>query len=62
MLTFKYWIEMKEGYKPTSQTETENEMTLMIEAKNRVTADRMVKALIKGNDNVISWDGICISD
>ena len=60
MLKFKYYVELKEGYKPVMQTEEETDMKFVIEAKNRATADRMVKALLKNAENVKRWDGICI--
>lgn len=45
MLKFEYYVELKEGYKPVMQTEEETDVKFVIEAKNRATADRMVKAL-----------------
>ena len=60
MLKFKYYVELKEGYKPVMQTEEETDVKFVIEAKNRATADRMVKALLKNAENVKRWDGICI--
>ena len=58
MLKFKYYVELKEGYKPVMQTEEETDVKFVIEAENRATADRMVKALLKNAENV--WDGVCI--
>lgn len=58
---FKYWIQVKEGYKPVLETEKKNEIEIYIKAKNRATADRMIKALTGGNDNIIDIDGICWS-
>ena len=60
MLKFKYYVELKEGYKPVMQTEEETDVKFVIEAKNRATADRMVKALLKNAENVKRWDGVCI--
>lgn len=60
MLKFEYYVELKEGYKPVMQTEEETDVKFVIEAKNRATADRMVKALLKNAENVKRWDGICI--
>ena len=60
MLKFKYYVELKEGYKPVMQTEEETDVTFVIEAENRATADRMVKALLKNAENVKRWDGVCI--
>ena len=56
---FKYWIQVKEGYKPVLETEKKNEIEIYIKAKNRATADRMVKALTTGNSNITDIDGIC---
>lgn len=61
MLKFEYCVELKEGYKPVMQTEEEEEVRFIIEAKNRATADRAVKALLKDAANVKRYDGICIS-
>ena len=59
-MRFEYWVELREGYQPTMQSEKETEIRIVIEAKNRVTADRMIKAMLGDADNVVSWDGICI--
>lgn len=48
MHKFEYRIDLKEGYRPVMQKEEETEVRFVIEAKNRATADRMVKALLKG--------------
>ena len=60
MLKFEYYVELKEGYKPVMQTEEETDVKFVIEAENRATADRMVKALLKNAENVKRWDGVCI--
>ena len=60
MLKFKYYVELKEGYKPVMQTEEETDVKFVIEAENRATADRMVKALLKNAENVKRGDGVCI--
>ena len=60
MLKFKYYVELKEGYKPVMQTEEETDVKFVLEAENRATADRMVKALLKNAENVKRWDGVCI--
>lgn len=62
MLEFKYHVELKEGYRPVMQEEEEKEVRFVIEAKNRVTADRAVKALLKNAENVQEYSGICIED
>lgn len=61
MLRFKYHIELKEGYKQTMEPETETEISFVIEAKNRATADRMVKALLKDATNIKGGNCICIN-
>jgi len=53
MLQFKYWFILKEGFIPTMELEEEKEISIIVEAKNRVTADRMVKAMLKGNNNIL---------
>lgn len=57
---FEYYVELKVGFTPVLATAEETELTFVIEAKNRVTADRMVRAMLQGNDNIIHWSGICI--
>lgn len=59
-MKFQFDIELKEGFKPTMQSKKENELQIIIEAKNMVTADRMIKAMLSGCDNIVSWSGICI--
>lgn len=59
-MKFEYIVDLKEGYKPVMQTEEETEVRFIIEAKNRVTADRAVRALLKDAGNVEEWNGICI--
>lgn len=60
MLRFEYIVILENGFTPVLQSETETEVRFVIESKNRVTADRMVKAMLKDNWNVKSWSGICI--
>lgn len=60
LLTFRYWVEVKKGYYPTMGTEPETDICFYVKAKNRVTADRMVRAMLEGNTNIIDVDGICI--
>ena len=59
-MKIQYDIELKEGFKPTMQSKKENELQIIIEAKNMVTADRMIKAMLLGCNNIVSWSGICI--
>ena len=61
MLKFKYYVELKEGYRPVMETGEETEISFVIEAKNRATADRMVKVLLKEAANVKEYGGFCIS-
>ncbi len=58
MLKFEYYIELKEGYRLVMETEEETEVRFVIQAKNRVTADRAVKALLKGAKNVKDYCGV----
>lgn len=48
LITFEYYLELEEGFgfKPVGNTREENEVTLQIKAPNRVTADRMLHAII----------------
>lgn len=59
-MKFKYDIELKEGYKPVLEDEVETEISFVIVAKNRATADRMVKAMFQGSSNIVSFCGISI--
>ena len=59
MITFMYWIVLKEGYKPTMSTETEKGMTFVINAKNQVTADRMVRQMLNF-DNIEKYGCVVI--
>lgn len=56
-MKFQYTIELKDGYKQTTLDETETELDIIISAKNRATANRMIKALLKGAQNVIEYSG-----
>lgn len=60
MLKFEYYVDLKEGYRPVMQEAEETEVRFVIEAKNRATADRAVKALLKGAENVKDYGGFCI--
>lgn len=60
MLKFEYYVDLKEGYRPVMQEEEETEVRFVIEAKNRATADRAVKALLKGAANVNRYGGVRI--
>ena len=59
-MKFQFNIELKEGFNPTMQIEKENEVQIIVEAKNMVTANRMMKSVLLGCDNIVSWSGICI--
>lgn len=59
-MKFEYYVELKEGYKPVMESELETDIRFVIEAKNRVTADRAVSALLKGAANVKECSGVCI--
>lgn len=56
-MKFQYAIELKEGYKRTTDDETETELDIVVSAKNMATANRMIKALLKGAQNVIEYSG-----
>lgn len=59
-MKFEYVIELKEGYKPVMELEYKDEVRMVIEAPNRVTADRMAKAVLQNAPNVKIYDGFCI--
>ena len=58
-MTFRYYVELQTGYLPTMETLPEHEISFTIEAKNRATADRMIRKLIKPG-NVTDYDGIAL--
>ena len=56
-------IELKEGFRQTMETYEENEISIVVEAKNYATASRMVRALLKDAPNVATnYGGVCIED
>lgn len=59
-MKFEYTVTLTTGFRPVMQLEEETEFKFVVEAKNRVTADRMVSAMLVGAPNVKEWDGICI--
>ena len=59
-MKFAYFIELKKGYKPVMELREETDVQIVIEAPNRVTADRMVSAMLKDAPNVDDVQGICI--
>jgi len=60
-MKFSYYLELKKGYRPTSELTEVNEVEIVIEAKNRATADRIGKVIFD-NPNIINWNGVCIDD
>ena len=52
MHRWKVLITLKEGYKPVMALDPETELRFELEAKNHVTASRMVKALTANLANV----------
>jgi len=62
-MKFAYVIDLEEGYMPLHEWEMEkriDEVRVVIEAPNRVTADRMIKAVLQKSPNVKEYDGTCI--
>ncbi len=57
---FKVYVEVKEGFRRVTEMEEENEIIFTIEASCLANANRMVKAILSNNDNVIEYDLICI--
>ena len=62
MLKFEYVAWLNEGFKEAIPLadDPECEVRFVIEARNRATADRMVKALTKGCTNILDICGVCI--
>lgn len=61
-MKFLYTVDLVEGFRPVMQTEEKTELTFWIEAKNRATSDRMVRALLKGTTNVVGYIGVCAEE
>ena len=59
-LKFEYHILLEKGFRKVMETEETDTVSFVIEARNRVTADRAVKAMLEGAPNVIEYDGTCI--
>lgn len=64
MMKFEYHILLKEGYEDAMRTELEGLeekiVVIQIKARNRVMADRAVKAMLKNAPNIDDFDGFCI--
>ncbi|MDE5588584.1 MAG: hypothetical protein K2J60_05510 [Acetatifactor sp.] len=60
ILKFEYHILLEKGYCKVMETEETDTVSFVIEARNRVTADRAVKAMLECAPNVIEYDGTCI--
>lgn len=58
-MKFEYCAEVKNGYKPTMETNMIDCIYFTVEAKNRVTADRMVSALLQEH-NILNVIGVAI--
>lgn len=59
-MKFEYVVHMISGYQPIGQLKPEKEVRFVIEANNRVTADRMIRMMLKGATNVKDCNGTCI--
>lgn len=58
-MKIEYIVELKEGYRPVMQEEEENIIKFEVEAKNFATAQRMVKAMLKGAENIADIVPVC---
>lgn len=61
-MKFSYWVTLDVGYKPVMSTEECHDVQFTIEAPNRATADRMVKAMLDYSSNVTEYDGVCVEE
>lgn len=61
-MKFAYIADLDVGYKEATPLSDEMicEVEFTVEARNRATADRMVKALTAGCTNILDLSGICI--
>lgn len=55
----KFFVELKQGYRKTTEIEETKEIEIVIEAENMVTASRMFKALADV-DNITEYNYVCI--
>lgn len=60
VLKFEYHILLKKGFCKVMETEETDTVSIVVEAKNRATADRAVRALLKDAPNVKEYSGFCI--
>lgn len=60
VLKFAYYILLKKGFCKVMETEETDTVRIVIEAGNRATADRAVRALLKDAPNVREYSGVCI--
>lgn len=58
-MKFEYTVELKEGYRPVGEIVECNEVTFTLEAPNKATADRMLRAMLN-RDNVIDVICVCV--
>lgn len=64
-MKIRVFVELKNGYtecNPLADNPIIDEIHLTIDARNMVTAGRMVKAMFKGNENILSVDYVCESE
>ena len=61
-LKFEYHILLKKGFRKVLEIEETDTVSIVIEAKNRATADRAIKAMLEDAPNVKEYDGVCIED
>lgn len=65
-MKIQFSVELKEGFKPINplvDDYEENEIDIVIEARNMATANRMIKALLKDAPNVAEiYGGVCLED
>lgn len=57
-MKFTYHVELKSGYKRTMEMSLNNDVKINFEAPNRVTADRIIRALLINAPNVERYTAI----
>lgn len=61
-ITFQCHVELKEGYMPVMADEEETEVTFFVKARNRATASRAIRAMLKDAPNVGNINIIAVMD
>lgn len=59
-MKFRYFVTLKDGFTPVMSETIIDELEFEIKAKNRATADRMVKAMLESSRNIIEYNCVAL--